>query len=158
MAGYATYLSHLDFDQEIHIVDNTVVPISGTVYIWSWDGNEGFQSTNCPLEGAKVCLVLKSSGDQAINQELDCADTDATGLYRFYAVVGTQWVYTNWLSLTGLVKESASLTYLLACAPKVFILRSPWQGTSLGHQTVSTESCTGVVECQLVSKQLGWEH
>ena len=92
MAGFTTYLSHLGFDKDIHLVDNTVVPISGTVYIGRPQGSDGFQSTTCPLKGATVCLHLKNgkTDDEGNDLDLECMETDHTGYYSFNAVVGTQ--------------------------------------------------------------------
>ena len=92
--GFATYLSHLSFNEEIHIADNTLVPISGTVYIGKLGDTEGFVSTTCPLESAKVCLHMKrgnsNTNDIESDMVVDCVTTDASGQWVIHAVVGTR--------------------------------------------------------------------
>ena len=44
------------------VADNSIAPVSGSVYIGKPDGagNEKFVTTTCPVKGVEVCLHLKT--------------------------------------------------------------------------------------------------
>ena len=101
LTGFRTFISHLGFNHKIDIADNTMVPISGSVFIGT-EGDGGFISTTCPLANAQVCLfqVLGShsrrntdnsmSGSLAGDREIGCVYTDDAGGYVFNAAIGTR--------------------------------------------------------------------
>ncbi|EJK74352.1 hypothetical protein THAOC_03974, partial [Thalassiosira oceanica] len=87
LTGYMTYLSHLSFENDIHIVDSTMVPLSGTVYIGRpVVGSPGqFESTSCPMAGVEVCLH-REGGGTGPDLVLDCTQTDETGYWEVFCL------------------------------------------------------------------------
>ena len=77
---YITTLQHLEFDKKITFVDNTSVPIKGTIFIDDTGGN-------CKIRGVEVCL-LRKVGERMINTNT-CTNTDDNGDYSIPATIGT---------------------------------------------------------------------
>lgn len=84
-SGTTVYLSHLQFDEPLHIVGTTSVLFTGKVVVGDTDDPD-LSGDGCPIIGAEVCLIDKNAhGDEIAEM---CTDTDAFGTYQLGAVIG----------------------------------------------------------------------
>ena len=82
------YLRHLEFNEPIHVIDDTTVPFRGKVTI-SGTRMPGAGALGCPIAGAEVCLMDHMTRNKIQLPELVCVKTDSEGNYALPAVIGT---------------------------------------------------------------------
>ena len=119
-------MKYLTFDTSILIVDNSSVPVQGQVVIGD---------TACALEGANVCLNVKSgSGSQDLSQT--CVQTDFTGNFAIGAVIGT-------LASVEVVYEGH--TFALLSADQLVLDQNGVNGEGTGFTVNADTDYTGLV-------------
>ena len=89
--GTIVYLSHLQFKESLHVIDDTSVPFSGKVSI---EGTPYEGSNGCAISNVYVCLVQKREiGVLKTNETLVCGNTKSSGTYSLPVIIGSRIDY-----------------------------------------------------------------
>ena len=79
------YFQHLQFDKEIHIYDDTSIPMSGKITVADTDG--------CVINEVTVCAMHNSTSGE--NEEIVCVNTDSSGIFILPVVAGATVHYLD---------------------------------------------------------------